>query len=71
VLGGRVRERGALPPPLPPPPYPYNTCCSKTHAHKTHNIQYKYRLQITETRVHKKTNVPVFYMALGLNDNND
>jgi hypothetical protein len=31
-------------------------------------IQKKYRIQNTETHVHKITNVPFFYMELGLND---
>ncbi len=34
--------------------------------HITHNI--KYRIRNTEALVHKIINVPVFYMALGLND---
>ncbi len=59
----RVGEGGGL---TLPPPYPYNTCCSKTHVLKTHSIQY--RIQNTENHVLKITNVPVFYMTLGLND---
>ncbi len=44
---------------------------SKTHAQKTHNIQYiEYRIQNTKSKTHvlKITNVPVFSIALGLND---
>jgi hypothetical protein len=39
---------------------------SATAHYPKHTLQY--RIQNTETHVHKITIVPVFYMALGLND---
>ncbi len=63
----------------PPPPIqqgkggPLEGVGPETHVYKTHNIHYRiqnteHRIQNTENHVHKITNVPVFYMALGLND---
>jgi hypothetical protein len=40
-------------------------------SHKTHNIQYGIKnteYTCSKTHIHKITNVPVFYMALGRND---
>ncbi len=43
------------------------------HHHSPQNLQYRkqnteYKRQNTETHLHKISNIPDFYMALGLND---
>jgi hypothetical protein len=49
-----------------------NSLCP-TNNPSPHNIQYRiqnteYKIWNTKSYVHKITNVPVFYMALGVND---
>ncbi len=54
---------------------PYLHSCSKTPARRPTTNSTEYRIQDTENRIHDKescvhkiTNVPLFYMALGLKD---
>ncbi len=56
--------------PFPPPP-PHSTPTHILYAYTAGaKLMYMktYNIQDTETYLHKITNVPAFYMALGLND---